>query len=244
MRHLWEDRRQWTGSVSTRSPYGLHTVSTSFGIHYIKRGILQKIYARPVAASRVKKPRHWRCGGGRTAPRLLQSKYSGTSSSAGPGGHMSEEPQSAAESPASTRSSTCPFCKEAVRPGATKCPHCQASIQSPPDHGGECPFCKEQINTEAVRCRHCKSDLGGSPPVKVSIYPVSMSARAAFAGCSECGSAARVIIGPPRPGMRRYCFEMCEEKPAGPIDCWTICVDLPDRGPAVASVVGPVVAVT
>jgi hypothetical protein len=148
---------------------------------------------------------------------------------------MSEDAQAAvAETPASARSSTCPFCKEAVRVGATKCPYCQASIDSPPDHGGECPFCKEEIKREAVRCRHCKSDLGGSPPLKVSIYPVPMSARTASAGCSGCGSAARVIIGPPGPGMRRYCFEMCEDLPAGPYRCWWICVDLPDRGPALA----------
>jgi hypothetical protein len=59
------------------------------------------------------------------------------------------------------------------------------------------------------------------PPVRVSIQP----------------AARGVIIGPPSPGMRRYCFEMCEMgQPAGIPVCYWICVDLPDRGPAAASI--------
>lgn len=164
---------------------------------------------------------------------------------------MSEDAETAPEAPASTRSPTCPFCKESVRISATKCPHCQASIEPPPDHGGECPFCKEEINLEAVRCPHCKSDIAGSPPVEVSIQPATTSVHATSAGCSECGSAApvirqlrpgfvsRVIIGPPTPGLSRYCIKLCPyDEGAGPeaAKCWYICVDLPDRGPVVASI--------
>ncbi|WP_147256489.1 zinc ribbon domain-containing protein [Pseudonocardia hierapolitana] len=158
----------------------------------------------------------------------------------------------------------CPSCKEPVRDGATKCPHCQATIGRPPDHGGTCPICKENINPEAVRCRHCKSDLGRSPliastdfggssSVAVSAHPAAATGtRATTPGeCSGCGGAGvapsqggyRIFRGPSSPlgtgsggiAMRRYCFWFCiEECPAGPECCTLICVDLPDQGPAVA----------
>jgi hypothetical protein len=159
---------------------------------------------------------------------------------------MSENTEAVADVAASTRSKACSFCKEAVHIGATKCHYCQASIEEPPDHGGECPFCKQEIHVEAVRCRYCKSDLAVSVPVNASVNLSTVNARATSAGWSEGGSAAPVGMrlfaarsdetgtGPGGMPIRRYCFRMCEERPAGPIECWWICVWLPDRGPAVA----------
>lgn len=181
----------------------------------------------------------------------VQCEYSGTGSAVGSGEvYMSEDAQIAAETYESTESKACPFCKEVIRIGATKCPYCQAAINKPPDHGGECPFCKEQINVEAVRCRHCKSDLGGFLPVNVSVRPATTDPRVTSAGCSGCGQAApvgmrrlpgsvgmRLLPGPSDPigdGLRRYCFWFCDDAcPAGPECCVQICVDLPDRGPAI-----------
>src|SRR4051812_36128384 len=93
------------------------------------------------------------------------------------------EPPRSTELGSSSRSSTCPYCKEAVHQDAHKCPHCQASIDGPPNHGGECPFCKETINLEAVRCRHCKSDLRESPRNEASVHPVTPIARTTSSGC-------------------------------------------------------------
>lgn len=65
----------------------------------------------------------------------------------------------AASMPEETASPSCPSCREAVRPGASRCPHCQARIPQGPAHGGVCPRCLEAIHPEATRCKHCKSDL-------------------------------------------------------------------------------------
>jgi hypothetical protein len=53
----------------------------------------------------------------------------------------------------------CPLCREAIKEGASRCPHCQADIPPGPTHGGTCPLCRESIHPEAIRCFHCKSDL-------------------------------------------------------------------------------------
>ncbi len=55
---------------------------------------------------------------------------------------------------------TCPYCKEVIKPDAIKCKHCQSALASEqPDHGGTCPYGKEDIKADAIKCKHCHSDL-------------------------------------------------------------------------------------
>src|SRR5689334_13323404 len=135
---------------------------------------------------------------------------------------MSEStPPTTAETEGQARYRACPFCKENVHVDATKCPYCQAWIDSPPDHGGECPLCKEEIHEEAVRCRHCKSDLGkSSSPINAFVYYSESRKGANLTGCRGCGSASSISTralpqpgDPVPPGLRRYCFTWC------PTDC-------------------------
>lgn len=56
---------------------------------------------------------------------------------------------------------TCPYCKEEIKPDAIKCKHCGSKLAATkPSHEGICPYCKEQINPEAIKCKHCKSVVG------------------------------------------------------------------------------------
>src|SRR4051794_6011985 len=58
----------------------------------------------------------------------------------------------------------CPFCKEAIKPDATKCKHCGSMLADAiPQHHGTCPYCKEDIQPSAIKCKHCKSNLASSP---------------------------------------------------------------------------------
>lgn len=83
----------------------------------------------------------------------------------------------------------CPFCKEQINSGATKCKHCGSRVEPTRlEHGGKCPFCKEQIHPEAVVCKHCKSNLQASQEYSCS-HPGQM--RMAFAGARGGLSAAR-----------------------------------------------------
>lgn len=56
----------------------------------------------------------------------------------------------------------CPYCKEALPQGATKCWQCGAEVHATAEtsHGGVCPYCRKQIDPAALRCRWCRSDLG------------------------------------------------------------------------------------
>jgi hypothetical protein len=41
---------------------------------------------------------------------------------------LNEIPGTATIKPDTAQENTCPFCKEAVKPGASRCPHCRESI--------------------------------------------------------------------------------------------------------------------
>jgi hypothetical protein len=42
---------------------------------------------------------------------------------------------------------TCPYCKEEIKPDATRCKYCRSQLQAvEPSHGGTCPYCKEAIH--------------------------------------------------------------------------------------------------
>ncbi|MEU5521052.1 zinc ribbon domain-containing protein [Streptomyces sp. NPDC047860] len=63
-------------------------------------------------------------------------------------------------SPSSGRE--CPYCKEEVKPDATKCKHCGSFLlPEEPGHGGICPYCKEEIKPDATKCKHCGSQVSG-----------------------------------------------------------------------------------
>lgn len=56
---------------------------------------------------------------------------------------------------------TCPYCKEEIKPDATRCKYCRSQLQAvEPSHGGTCPYCKEAIHPEAIKCRHCGAVVG------------------------------------------------------------------------------------
>ena len=58
------------------------------------------------------------------------------------------------------KKTTCPYCKEDVKSGATKCRHCHSKLEAiRPAHEGICPYCKEDIKPAAIKCKHCQSNL-------------------------------------------------------------------------------------
>jgi DNA-directed RNA polymerase subunit RPC12/RpoP len=66
----------------------------------------------------------------------------------------------------------CPYCREPVLAGASRCKHCGSSLEaSPTAHGGECPYCREEIHPEALRCKHCGSWLAGSRGGDTPAFP-------------------------------------------------------------------------
>ncbi len=76
----------------------------------------------------------------------------------------------------------CPFCKEQINSGATKCKHCGSRVEpARPEHGGECPFCKEAIHPEAVLCKYCKSNLQAAKECSCSEERQIRMAPAGFA---------------------------------------------------------------
>jgi hypothetical protein len=73
---------------------------------------------------------------------------------------------------------TCPYCKEQIRKGATKCRWCGSQLaEEGPTHGGVCPYCKENIKSDAIKCRYCGSNLS----------PVSRMASASGGEPGGCG---------------------------------------------------------
>jgi len=59
-----------------------------------------------------------------------------------------------------TNTQICPYCKETILAGATKCKFCKSTIEAKePAHQGICPYCKEVIKPDAIRCIHCGADL-------------------------------------------------------------------------------------
>lgn len=55
---------------------------------------------------------------------------------------------------------SCPYCKEDIKPDATKCKYCRSKLSpTKPPHDGTCPYCKEEIHKEAIKCKHCHSNL-------------------------------------------------------------------------------------
>lgn len=104
----------------------------------------------------------------------------------------------------------CPYCREAIQVGATKCKHCGSQIEllARPDHEGACPFCKEKIHPEAIKCRHCKSMLAGDDvdaPTELDIAVrddglVDEIGTSAFSGTTSPAGYS----GPPR-NLRLVC---------------------------------------
>ncbi|MFZ4707622.1 MAG: hypothetical protein ACOYMF_16600 [Bacteroidales bacterium] len=87
----------------------------------------------------------------------------------------------------------CPFCKEEIQRGATKCIHCKSNLSvsegqiSSTNYPKDnliayelntpstvlCPFCKEEIQRGATKCIHCKSNLSLSEShISSTNYPI------------------------------------------------------------------------
>jgi len=70
----------------------------------------------------------------------------------------------------------CPFCKEDIQRGVTKCIHCKSDLSVSESQNKPsvvlCPFCKEEIQLGAIKCIHCKSNLSVSESQVSSVnYP-------------------------------------------------------------------------
>jgi hypothetical protein len=106
---------------------------------------------------------------------------------------------------------TCPFCKEQIRPDASKCKHCGSHLEPQgPSHGGTCPFCKEQINPGATKCKYCRSVL---------LDPTTGSAGIRGNGGFQALATLARLIGGGSPVGGGGFFE----DPGH--DCWADCTD-------------------
>jgi len=53
----------------------------------------------------------------------------------------------------------CQFCREPVTPGATTCPHCREAIRPASDVRTRCRFCRESVALDATVCPHCQKEI-------------------------------------------------------------------------------------
>jgi DNA-directed RNA polymerase subunit RPC12/RpoP len=106
-------------------------------------------------------------------------------------GHVSNGPA------ARPGSRECPFCRQAVDPRASRCPHCSAEIGRLQDCV-QCPNCREMVcptkvvatNEKGLMTDIAKLGLGGEAflPATEETYTACPVCKAPIAYCSKCGN--------------------------------------------------------
>ncbi len=68
----------------------------------------------------------------------------------------------------------CPYCREGIEEGSTKCPHCESALTgstSNPATIKSCPLCKEEVRGNPSKCPSCDANLiyqRNETPIKIA----------------------------------------------------------------------------
>ena len=140
-----------------------------------------------------------------------------------------------ADNPADRRpgSRECPFCRQAVDPRASRCPHCSAEIGRLQDCV-QCPNCREMVyptkvvatNEKGLATDMAKAWMGGEAflPATEETYTACPVCKAPIAYCAKCGKVTTsqlsrhwVGIGRTKSGYQysTHCSR-CGKKISGP----------------------------
>jgi len=143
------------------------------------------------------------------------------------------QPQTKVQATSPPGSRECPFCRQAVDPRASRCPHCSAEIGRLQDCV-QCPKCAEMVCTIKVVATNekgfltdlAKVDMGGGAflPATEETYTACPVCKAPIAYCPKCGKVTPsklsrhwVGIGRTKSGYQysAHC-SLCREKTSGP----------------------------